>query len=461
MGTVSVNPPKSPVTKGSMGIATATVPNVCKMPGPPAPFVPAPLPNIGKSGDSPKDYSKKVKFEGKAVAIKGATFGSMGDVASKATGGGLVSANTHGPTKFVGPGSLDTKVEGKNVQLLGDPMLNNCGGSGSPPNSATLVGVLQGPGLAALFGDENCPLCGKSHGDKIKLEEDEDTKGAADQLAAAANAAVTAAAAERESRLAAARAQAKAAHEAKIALKQAKVDNAPAQVPKPVVAKWQAEVDALKEQGPAEPSMKAAAISAMLGVVKCKKCKHIHAGFSMEQFSDVQAKMPGGWHSPVAYTNILGDSTGSSIPGADKFMAHVGDKDAFRRAWQGCAAQRERFNDPDDDLDESFFPPGQCAAQQMVLLALDHGCRPIGLTERWFKSGDATARFEGSVYVRDLGAGGAPGPARKAKPGEFGGKDAVPPCGTCQVILASLMCDEDRAAECDYKSPKPKVCKCT
>ena len=125
MGTVSVNPPKSPVTKGSMGIATATVPNVCKMPGPPAPFVPAPLPNIGKSGDSPKDYSKKVKFEGKAVAIKGATFGSMGDVASKATGGGLVSANTHGPTKFVGPGSLDTKVEGKNVQLLGDVMSNN------------------------------------------------------------------------------------------------------------------------------------------------------------------------------------------------------------------------------------------------------------------------------------------------------------------------------------------------
>lgn len=143
MATVSVNPPKTPVTKGSSGIAAATVPNVCKMPGPPAPFVPTPLPNIGKSGDSPKGYSKKVKVEGQTVAIKGASFKSMGDIASKGTGGGIVSSNTHGQTKFVGPGSFDVKFEGKNVQYLGDPMLNNCGPSGSPANSATLVGVVQ------------------------------------------------------------------------------------------------------------------------------------------------------------------------------------------------------------------------------------------------------------------------------------------------------------------------------
>jgi hypothetical protein len=145
MGSVAINPPKTPVTKGSNAIAAATVPNVCKMPGPPAPFVPAPLPNIGKSGDSPKDYSKKVKIEGHAVAIRGATFKSMGDMASKGTGGGLVSANTHGVTKFIGLGSLDTKIEGKNVHLLSDPMLNNCGPSGSPPNAATLAGVILSP----------------------------------------------------------------------------------------------------------------------------------------------------------------------------------------------------------------------------------------------------------------------------------------------------------------------------
>lgn len=140
---VGVNPPKTPVTKGSKGIAMATLPNVCKMPGPPAPFVPAPLPNIGKSGDKPKGYTKKVKVEGDPVAVKGASFCSMGDMASKGTGGGMASANTHGPCKFIGTGSMDVKFEGKNVQLLSDPVTNNGGGSGSPANSATLMGLLQ------------------------------------------------------------------------------------------------------------------------------------------------------------------------------------------------------------------------------------------------------------------------------------------------------------------------------
>ena len=144
MPSVAVHPPKTPVTKGSIGVAKATLPNVCKMPGPPAPFVPAPLPNIAKSGMSPKGNSKKVKIEGNTVAIRGATFNSMGDVASKGTGGGLISANTHGIAKFITPGSLTVKIEGKSVHLLGEPMLNNCGASGSPPNTgATLAGLSQ------------------------------------------------------------------------------------------------------------------------------------------------------------------------------------------------------------------------------------------------------------------------------------------------------------------------------
>jgi hypothetical protein len=127
-----------------MGTAKATLPNVCKMPGPPAPFVPSPLPNIAKSGNSPKDYSTSVTIEGNAVAIRGASFESMGDMASKGTGGGLISANTHGPAKFITPGSPTVKIEGKSVHLLGEPMLNNCGPSGSPPNTgATMVGLDQ------------------------------------------------------------------------------------------------------------------------------------------------------------------------------------------------------------------------------------------------------------------------------------------------------------------------------
>jgi hypothetical protein len=146
MATVAINPPKTPVTKGSQSIAAATVPNVCKMPGPPAPFVPTPLPNIGRSALSPQDYSTTVKIEGNEVAIRGSSFGSIGDIASKPTGGGIVSMNTQGQTKFIGPGSMDVKIEGKNVQYLADPMMNNCGPSGSPANAATLGGVLHVPG---------------------------------------------------------------------------------------------------------------------------------------------------------------------------------------------------------------------------------------------------------------------------------------------------------------------------
>jgi uncharacterized Zn-binding protein involved in type VI secretion len=144
MSSVGIHPPKTPVTKGSLGTAKATIPNVCKMPGPPAPFVPSPLPNIAKSGMSPKGYSKNVKIEGNTIAIRGAIFKSMGDMASKGTGGGLISANTHGPAKFITPGSLTVKIEGKNVHLLGEPMLNNCAASGSPPNTgATMMGLHQ------------------------------------------------------------------------------------------------------------------------------------------------------------------------------------------------------------------------------------------------------------------------------------------------------------------------------
>ena len=139
---VSIHPPKTPITSGSGGVARNTIPNVCKMPGPPAPFVPSPLPNIAKSELSPKGYSTTVKIEGKSIAIRGATFASTGDMASKGTGGGLISANTHGPAKFITPGSLSVKIEGKSVHLKGEPMLNNCGPSGSPPNTgATMQGA--------------------------------------------------------------------------------------------------------------------------------------------------------------------------------------------------------------------------------------------------------------------------------------------------------------------------------
>ena len=157
MASVAVNPPKTPVTKGSHGIAAATLPNICKMPPPPPPFLPTPLPNIGQSGKDTKGYSQKVKVEGNLVAITGASFGSIGDIASKPTGGGVVSSNAEGPTKFISPGELTVRVNGKFVQYLGDQMLNNCGAAGAPPNSATMQGEVQAPAIV-LGGETHADL---------------------------------------------------------------------------------------------------------------------------------------------------------------------------------------------------------------------------------------------------------------------------------------------------------------
>jgi uncharacterized Zn-binding protein involved in type VI secretion len=154
MPTVAIHPPKTPVTKGVNSIAAATIPNVCKMPGPPAPFVPTPLPNIGQSGKSPKDFTTTVKVEGDPVAVRGSSYGSTGDIASKGTGGGIVSNNAEGPLKFIAPGSLTVKMQGKNVQLLGDQTFNNNGPSGSPPNSATMMGTGHGPAVPVVTFDE-------------------------------------------------------------------------------------------------------------------------------------------------------------------------------------------------------------------------------------------------------------------------------------------------------------------
>jgi len=127
MISVGVNPPKTPVTEGSLGMSPADTPNVCKMPGPPAPFIPTPLPNIGWSRDRLKEATTTVKIEGKKIAIRGSYYMSAPspDVASQGSGGGVISSATQGKTKFLAPGSMDVKAEGKNIQQLGDAMTNN------------------------------------------------------------------------------------------------------------------------------------------------------------------------------------------------------------------------------------------------------------------------------------------------------------------------------------------------
>lgn len=173
MSTISVNPPHTPVTEGSDGKALATTPNVCKMPGPPAPFIPTPLPNLGTSGDSLQNGTTTVKFEGKKVAIKGSTFMSQpsGDVASQGTGGGIISAKTQGKTEWLAPGSMDVKAEGKNIQLLGDAMGNN---GGSPVNAATMKELQDAIGkhYAKALCDAICKHAGTGRGQSARAEKE-------------------------------------------------------------------------------------------------------------------------------------------------------------------------------------------------------------------------------------------------------------------------------------------------
>jgi hypothetical protein len=409
---VAVNPPKTPVTKGSNGIATATIPNICKMPGPPAPFVPTPLPNIGKSDKSPKGYSKKVKIESNPVAIKGASFNSMGDIASKGTGGGLVSSNTEGPTKFVGPGSLDVKIEGKNVQLLSDPMLNNCGPSGSPPNAATLQGLLQKTGLIAIVGDEPCVICGKEHGEDKQLKESGKTKEAAKKLR----------------------------RKAEEAVKQAK--------------RKESAVMAMKERRGGAPEKVKIKLETMLGVVHCED-KKIYAGKSSFQVKELQDQIKEkDWHTPVAKGSIaFGKPKGQHDP-LSRFLKHFptqGKK--FEEGWQKAKeAHRNYKKDKKAGVEsEPFHLPGECAAQQLVVLSLDHEAIPVELTEIYYSSEDSKKKVPAAVRRK-----------KKGKPTieKFGGNDAVPPCGSCQIILTMLMCPQEERVS-SWRPPEKKgICKC-
>jgi hypothetical protein len=53
---------------------------------------------------------------------------------------------------------MNVTIEGKNVQLLGDPMLNNCGPGGSPANAATMEGLIQAPGMPSVGSGGSNPL---------------------------------------------------------------------------------------------------------------------------------------------------------------------------------------------------------------------------------------------------------------------------------------------------------------
>jgi hypothetical protein len=237
----------------------------------------------------------------------------------------MVSANTHGPTKFVGPGALDVKIEGKNVQLLSDPMLNNCGPSGNPPNSATLMGVMQMTGLMMVVPAGECPVCGKTHD---SLQETEETKADAGSLAGAFRSNVA---------------------------------------------------GATEEDLP---------ISTMIGVAHCKcsaKKYADHSSGTSEEFYNAAGGYERHNHTYSYIKRGRKKKTGRRTRrNAVKsgLQNHLGNSKLFQDTW-GRAEERSRHYNKKKSTPFAY-PAGSCGAQGALILLMNDDAMPGALTEEWF-----------------------------------------------------------------------------
>jgi uncharacterized Zn-binding protein involved in type VI secretion len=124
------------VHRGSGGIASATLPDVCKTPSAGGTPVPVPYPNIALSADLVQGTTT-VMVDGQMAAIQGSKFvKSTGDEAGVA--GGIVSGVFIMEATFISF-SPTVSMDGRPVCRLTDKMLMNRG------NTACLGGVLQTP----------------------------------------------------------------------------------------------------------------------------------------------------------------------------------------------------------------------------------------------------------------------------------------------------------------------------
>ena len=122
------------VHKGSGGVSTATVPDVCKTPSPGGP-VPIPYPNVSQTATLAHGTITVNADGGMMIAVKGSEFSaSSGDNAG--TLGGVKSSTFMKESTWI-LYSFDVKMEGRNACRLTDKKLQNHG------NTADMAGELQ------------------------------------------------------------------------------------------------------------------------------------------------------------------------------------------------------------------------------------------------------------------------------------------------------------------------------
>ena len=126
--------------KGTIGMSTATIPDVCKTPSPAGP-VPIPYPNIA-SQSTLQNGTTTVKAKGQMIAVKGSQYSSSnGDEAG--TAGGVKSGVNMKATDWI-TYSFDVKFDGKNACRHTDKLFHN------NQNAANLAG-----GIDPLAGGGN------------------------------------------------------------------------------------------------------------------------------------------------------------------------------------------------------------------------------------------------------------------------------------------------------------------
>jgi hypothetical protein len=148
--TVKVNgTANSLVHKGSNGISTATIPDVCKTPTPGGP-VPLPYPNISQSATLDKGTTTVKADGGMMIAIKGSEF-SLSNGDEPGTVGG-VKSNTFIKESTWILYSFDVKMEGQGACRLSDKKFQN------HENTVDLAGTIQDPKTVAELETMLCEI---------------------------------------------------------------------------------------------------------------------------------------------------------------------------------------------------------------------------------------------------------------------------------------------------------------
>jgi hypothetical protein len=148
--------------KGSNGISTATVPDVCKTPSPGGP-VPIPYPNVAMSSDLAKGTTTITADGGNMCANYGSEFSvSTGD--EPGTVGGVKSSVFKKEATWI-LYSVDVKLEGKGACRLTDKMFHN---HQNTVNAAGLVQIVVDDDLLNLLCNVFCETL--EAGEKFKAD---------------------------------------------------------------------------------------------------------------------------------------------------------------------------------------------------------------------------------------------------------------------------------------------------